>query len=329
MGRKACTEPQCLYSTAISLLPLWTVRLVQSLSACTGVHLSFYLFTYMLRQILWPSSGWKVQEYKYIYCVSVEWSRHTINIFVLLHFPPRRWPQERSKHVGGHYIVELHPQNPRAFVGLCTKSIFFFVLIEVSPAEADLRKLQEITLKTGLVIDVKHNVRPQKFAVFSAPLGESVLRSTRKTTNKRVAEGQLLRTSNSFTEMCLVLAQVQALWSFTPIHTGCSIVNMNKSNKMQQYKNTLFMPDGMQFTIEEHPLHVDSRHTMKNCRFPEPPGELWSGKEATLFIGPFTQRIKVGMKETDCSHAHHYDIRFQTRRCNFVFPFLCLLFHAS
>ena len=72
MDRTACTEPQCLYSTAISLLPLWTVRLVQSLSACTGVHLSFYLFTYMLRQILWPSSGWKVQEYKYIYCVSVE-----------------------------------------------------------------------------------------------------------------------------------------------------------------------------------------------------------------------------------------------------------------
>jgi len=35
MGRTACTEPQCLYSTAIPLLPLWTVRPVQSLSACT------------------------------------------------------------------------------------------------------------------------------------------------------------------------------------------------------------------------------------------------------------------------------------------------------
>ena len=35
MGRTACTEPQCLYSTAISLLPLWAVRPVQSLSACT------------------------------------------------------------------------------------------------------------------------------------------------------------------------------------------------------------------------------------------------------------------------------------------------------
>jgi len=41
MGRTACTEPQCLYSTAISLLPLWTVRTVQSLSACT-VHLYLY-----------------------------------------------------------------------------------------------------------------------------------------------------------------------------------------------------------------------------------------------------------------------------------------------
>ena len=35
MGRTACTEPQCLYSTAITLLPLWAVLPVQSLSACT------------------------------------------------------------------------------------------------------------------------------------------------------------------------------------------------------------------------------------------------------------------------------------------------------
>ena len=41
MGRTACTEPQCLYSTATPLLPLWTVRPVQSLSACT-VQLYLY-----------------------------------------------------------------------------------------------------------------------------------------------------------------------------------------------------------------------------------------------------------------------------------------------
>ena len=35
MGRTACKEHQCLYSTAIPLLPLWAVRPVQSLSACT------------------------------------------------------------------------------------------------------------------------------------------------------------------------------------------------------------------------------------------------------------------------------------------------------
>ena len=38
MGHRACTEPQCLYSTAIPLLPLWAVWPVQSLSACTRVH---------------------------------------------------------------------------------------------------------------------------------------------------------------------------------------------------------------------------------------------------------------------------------------------------
>jgi hypothetical protein len=34
-GRTACTEPQCLYRTAIPLLPLWAVLPIQSVSACT------------------------------------------------------------------------------------------------------------------------------------------------------------------------------------------------------------------------------------------------------------------------------------------------------
>ena len=38
MSSMTCTEPQYLYSRAIPVLPLWTVRPVQSLSACT-VHL--------------------------------------------------------------------------------------------------------------------------------------------------------------------------------------------------------------------------------------------------------------------------------------------------
>jgi len=41
MGRTACTEPQCLYSRAIPLLPLWAVQPVQILSACT-VQLYLY-----------------------------------------------------------------------------------------------------------------------------------------------------------------------------------------------------------------------------------------------------------------------------------------------
>ena len=41
MGRTACTEPQCLYSRAIPLIPLWAIRPIQSLSACTRVHFTF------------------------------------------------------------------------------------------------------------------------------------------------------------------------------------------------------------------------------------------------------------------------------------------------
>jgi len=35
MGRTVCTEPQCLYSRTRPLIPLWAVRTVQNLSACT------------------------------------------------------------------------------------------------------------------------------------------------------------------------------------------------------------------------------------------------------------------------------------------------------
>jgi len=41
MGPTVCTEPQCLYSRAIPLLPLWAVRPVESLSACT---IELYLY---------------------------------------------------------------------------------------------------------------------------------------------------------------------------------------------------------------------------------------------------------------------------------------------
>ena len=41
MGRTACADAQCLYSTAIPLFPLWAVRPVQTLSACR-VQLELY-----------------------------------------------------------------------------------------------------------------------------------------------------------------------------------------------------------------------------------------------------------------------------------------------
>jgi len=53
MGHKAFTEPQCLYSTAIPLLPLWAVWLVQSLSACT---VQLYLFSPYGPYVLYSTS---------------------------------------------------------------------------------------------------------------------------------------------------------------------------------------------------------------------------------------------------------------------------------
>ena len=52
MGCTASTKPQCLYSTAIPLLPLWAVQPAQSLSACTRVTftLNYLQFSYQMRK---------------------------------------------------------------------------------------------------------------------------------------------------------------------------------------------------------------------------------------------------------------------------------------
>jgi len=34
MGSTACTEPQCLYSTAITKIPLWAVEPLKEISSC-------------------------------------------------------------------------------------------------------------------------------------------------------------------------------------------------------------------------------------------------------------------------------------------------------
>jgi hypothetical protein len=59
MGRTACTEPQCLYNRAIPLLPLWAVRPVQSLSACTvELYLYFLYRPYGLYRSSVPIQGY-------------------------------------------------------------------------------------------------------------------------------------------------------------------------------------------------------------------------------------------------------------------------------
>jgi len=60
MGHTACTEPQFLYSTAILLLPLLTIRPVLSLSACR-LRLYFY-------SPYWPYSLYRTSvPVQYIY----------------------------------------------------------------------------------------------------------------------------------------------------------------------------------------------------------------------------------------------------------------------
>jgi hypothetical protein len=75
MGRTACTEPQCLYSRAIPLLPLLAVRPVQSLSACT---VQLYLYSpygpYGLYRTSVPVQGCTL----YFYYITVLWDHRRI-----------------------------------------------------------------------------------------------------------------------------------------------------------------------------------------------------------------------------------------------------------
>ena len=52
MDHTACTEPQCMYSTAKPLLPLWAVRPVQSLSACTRGTFTFTFYLDSKKSVL-------------------------------------------------------------------------------------------------------------------------------------------------------------------------------------------------------------------------------------------------------------------------------------
>src|SRR5215470_12197500 len=93
MGRMACTESQCLYSRAIPLLPLWAVRPVQSLSACT---VELYLYSpygpYGLYRAPLPVQGCTLPlinmlttfncKHKYIIPFNVHGSVHRNNILV-------------------------------------------------------------------------------------------------------------------------------------------------------------------------------------------------------------------------------------------------------
>jgi hypothetical protein len=73
MGPTACTEPRCLYSRAIPLLPLWAVQPIQSLSTCTRVH-----FTYFFGMSVCVSVHMKLFENHSVYfkTFDVQWFVH-------------------------------------------------------------------------------------------------------------------------------------------------------------------------------------------------------------------------------------------------------------
>jgi hypothetical protein len=87
MGRTACTEPQCLYSRAIPLLPLWAVQPVQSLSACTMVHFTVYIHPYKVKFFLHLSTA---------LCTRARFLAVTLDPFLLISVDGSQWSSPSS-----------------------------------------------------------------------------------------------------------------------------------------------------------------------------------------------------------------------------------------
>ena len=58
-------------SRAIPLLPLWAVRPVQNLSACTSAHFTF--FTYVCPDWAWDVNHWRPLNSRYIILLNLYW----------------------------------------------------------------------------------------------------------------------------------------------------------------------------------------------------------------------------------------------------------------
>ena len=93
MGRTAFTQPQCLYSTVIPLLPLWAIRPAQSLSACTRVH-----FTVSYNFDLLILTSWSAENLPVCQCITI-WATHSLSLAhgVLTHSSERRDVSYKNK----------------------------------------------------------------------------------------------------------------------------------------------------------------------------------------------------------------------------------------
>jgi hypothetical protein len=138
IGRTACTQPQCLYSTAIPLLPLLAVRPVQILSACTRMH---FTFVGALLHINTKS-------------VTAHNKRHKTSQPTSLHFAT---PLQKSRVFRLSCSPRLFmPAAPRQTVAGNSSAVFTFVLLNspfVQPHKRNKKKLDfSIYLSSSVTI---------------------------------------------------------------------------------------------------------------------------------------------------------------------------------
>ena len=108
MGCTVCTEPQCLYKGALYLtvelylyFPLWAVRSVQSLSACTRVHFTFSFTVHLVRFIIQTNkctthTHTHTHTHKYIIYTGWAKSRYTVYYILYAYVWPTR-PHYKGK----------------------------------------------------------------------------------------------------------------------------------------------------------------------------------------------------------------------------------------
>ena len=164
MDRTEYTQPQCLYSTAIPLLPLWTVRPVQSLSACT---VQIYLYS--------PMDRTACTEPQCLYSTDIPllplWTVHYRASVPVQYSYTSTPPLDRTACTEPQclcstdiLLLPLCAVQPEQSLSACTVQLYFYSLYVPYGLYRASVPVQECTLPLPFTVQDKHQIKQSQYS---------------------------------------------------------------------------------------------------------------------------------------------------------------------